>query len=156
MLESVVDKEDLPSVYEVVVSSGPMADKATVLNKIKELNGVIMKNKSRGTQYYCLLGNELAKYKLLYYERCGACASKDMYSRLACKICSKNSNMKFYFDNVKSATSYGKSHVNFLISMAKLADQYPKFARTSMSLFDIKVNMSYLSMRISKESSKWK
>ena len=43
LLESIVVEEDLPSAYEVVVSSGPRADKATVLNKIKELNGVIMK-----------------------------------------------------------------------------------------------------------------
>ena len=76
LLDSVVVREDLPSAYEVELLSGPKADKTVVLNKFKEPNGVIMKNKSRGTQYYCLLGSELAKYKLLYYERCDACASK--------------------------------------------------------------------------------
>jgi len=80
-----------------------------------------------------------------------------MYSVLACNVCINNNKSKItnYFNEVKGKTSYSKSHINFLISLAKLCSLCPKFKFTSMSLDKIKTNMKYLHDRMPLDVEFW-
>jgi len=65
-------------------------------------------------------------------------------------VCINNNKLKItnYFKQVKDKTTHSKTHINFLISLAKLCLMYPKFKLTSMSLDNIKNNMMYLRDRM--------
>jgi len=80
-----------------------------------------------------------------------------MYSVLACNVCINNNKLKItnYFKQVKDKTTYSKTHINFLISLAKLCLMYPKFKFTSMSLDKIKNNMKYLRDRMPPDVEFW-
>ena len=120
LVKSINKEEDMLVQYCRVVESDELSN-AVVEKKIKEISDIIKEYKRMGVFYYCQLGNELAKYKSLYYKRCDECInSANVYSELSCSSCQKPGN-KLFLDKVKDITDYGKSHINFLIDLSKLA-----------------------------------
>ena len=45
-------------------------DKVTIISDIKKMDNIIKQHKAKGTEYYGLLGQLLAKLKVLYYKKC--------------------------------------------------------------------------------------
>jgi len=128
-------------------------------NRIKKISVLINIHKTVGMKYYCVIGADLAYVKYLQFgTKCDKCLEEvNMYSVLACDACiNKNKcDITNYFKQVKDKTTYSKSHINFLISLAKLCSMYPKFKFTSKSLNEIKNNMKYLPDQMSLDVEFW-
>ena len=66
--------------------------------------------------------------------------------------------MKYYYADVERITGFGKSYVNFLISVSKLCQEYPKLMFVTMTTDDInnKIGLPYLRERIAHDAMFWK
>ena len=105
--------------------------------KLKEVMDVISNNNRRKNEYYAILGIELANLKFLnIYDKCQLCVTEtNMYKVLDCRTCnSKRNCMKYYYADVERITGFGKSYVNFLISVSKLCQEYPKLMFVTISI----------------------
>ena len=129
--------------------------------KLREILNEISENCRQRTEYYAILGLELANLKRLNIRIiCGACRIKtNMYEILDCQTCnSKRNPTKNYYATVKHITGYSKDYVNFLIAFGRLCHEYPRFLRVTMSTDDIKnkIGMPYLRKRIAEDATYWK
>lgn len=161
-------KESIKTDKNITFDQTDYTNKPTSLeegfNRIKNIFDVINIHKTDGMNLYCLMGAELAYAKYLQFAtRCDepkCLAEVDMYSILACTKCINKNKSKItnYFKQVdnKLSKSYTKTHINFLISFAKLCLMYPKLKFTSMPLTKIKNNMNYLSDQMSLDVDFWK
>ena len=107
------------------------------------MDNIIKQHKAKGTQYYGLLGQLLAKLKVLYYKKWYICQkdnAEDTYTILNCKHCVKNSSVSSYFSKLGSFVDYGKRYVNFLITVGKQCQLYWKFKRTAVPIGVIKTH----------------
>ena len=152
-----MEQSDLNAKYIIVEESPDKCSAAIVLKKIQELISAIKDHKSKGMQYYCQLGTELAKYKRLNFTLClkHGVGEEDMYKVLECKNCIKASGVNTKIKAVIKKIGYSRSHINFLIAMSKLCKDYPKFKYNSISLDQIKTHRSYLWTRIEKNKHDW-
>ena len=134
-------------------------DKVTIINDIKKMDNIINQHKAKGTEYYGLLGQLLAKLKVLYYKKCYICQKnnvEDTYAILDCKHCVKNSSVSSYFSELGSFVDYSKRYVNFLITVGKQCQLYSKFKRTAVPIGVIKTHISYFVDRMNEEQDFWK
>ena len=156
-----MEQSDLNDAKYIIVEKSPdKCSAAIVLKKLEELISAIKDHKSKGMQYYCQLGTELAIYKRLNFTLClkHGVGEEDMYKVLDCKNCIKASAASGVNAKIKSVIKkigYSKSHINFLIAMSKLCKVYPKFKYNSMSLDQIKTHRSYLWARIEEDKNDW-
>jgi len=127
---------------------------------IKHVNTVISKTKQKLIQYYCNLGLELIKYKLLSITKyCSKCAINQNEAALSCHACVKmksnrfelNAFMKFSCETLNCTHDW----VNFLISLGRLSKQYPKFKYVTLSLMEIKGHMKVLTTKMNAEPDFW-
>ena len=146
------------------VKSIGLDEKQMSLENIKKLDQIIKGYKCKGTKYYSQLGNELAKYKVHFLNKCGDCKKRPIedgyiYKILDCSKClkaSKSSNIKQYFEDMKTTINYGKSHISHLINLGKLGVMYPKFMNTTIPSGKMKSNLKYIRERMEEESNFWK
>ena len=132
-------------------------DKVTIISDIKKMDNIIKQHKAKGTEYYGLLGQLLAKLKVLYYKKCYICQKnnvEDTYAILDCKHYVKNSSVSSYFSELGSFVDYG--YVNFLITVGKQCQLYSKFKRTAVPIAVIKTHISYFVDRMNEEQDFWK
>jgi hypothetical protein len=125
-------------------------------------DSMIVKCKSRVMESYCMLGVELANLKFLYYvDFCANCSSSvDKYAVLLCKKCphiaSNVVGIREYFQYCESnLNKSSKSWINFLITVGMLYKQYPRLKRVAINVEELKRNISWLPIHMSKDVTFW-
>jgi hypothetical protein len=125
------------------------------LKRVKTLSKIIEKHNVLSMKLYIFLGKEFAYLKFVKFsKRCVAhVANNDIFTVITCLDCCNKNKPKisnFYKEDI----GYSKTHINFLINIAKLSEMYPKFKFTQMSLDKLKSNMKTL-LAAMKEDDYW-
>lgn len=134
------------SVENYVEAASSEQSKKMIININKELK----KQKAKNNYYNFVLGLELANLKCMFYNVvCDDCVnSVDKYAKLSCGSCGKNkantSSTRSYFQFCTVELKCTKDWINFLINLARLCKEYPKFKYCTLSLDKIKSNMKLL------------
>ena len=144
-------------VYELYVKAESTTESE---NKIREIVYKISKNACKKTEFYAILGLELANLKFLnIHNKCCSCVEEaDIYVALDCrKYNSKKNSTKAYYATVLRETQFGKAYVNFLIAFGKLCQLFPNFLNVTMTTDDInnKIGMLYLRQRMEQDAEFW-
>ena len=126
-----------PEVNEGFQNLPEGGDTRAIIERIQKLMTVIKSHKCKGMQYTCKLGLELAKYKHINFTT--PCTKHnvgkhDMYAILECKYCIKENDCKRITQVMIDTTGYSKSHINFLIAISKLCENYPKFKYNNFTI----------------------
>lgn len=125
------------------------------------LGKILLQNRVKKTEYFAILGVELANLKFLKIRnKCQACSQEmNMYKVLNCRSCnSKKNYTKDYYSTVRHITGFSKDYVNFLIAIGRICRNYPKFLRVTMSTDDVKnkIGLQYLEGQMAKDVDFWK
>ena len=138
-------------------------NKKESMKNIVMFDKMILKCKSKVIETYCMLGVELGNLKFLYYvDFCDTCSSSvDKYVVLVCKKCphiaSNAAGLKEFFKYCENSLSRSsKSYVNFLIKVGRLNKAYPRFNRVTITLDELKRNISWLTIYMSEDVTFWK
>ena len=138
-------------------------NKKESMKNIVMFNNMIIKCKSKVIESYCMSGVELAILKFWYYvDFCATCSSSvDKYVVLFCKKCphiaSNVANIREYFQYCESnLNKSSKSWINFLITVGMLYKDYPRLNRVTINLEELKRNIAWLPLYMSKDVTFWK
>ena len=138
-------------------------NKKEAMKNIEMFDSMIFRYKARVIETYCMLGVELANLKFLYYvDFCATCrSSSDKYAVLFCKKCphiaSNVVGIREFFQYCdRKLTKSSKSWINFLIKLGMLSKDYPKLKRVTCNLEEIKRNIAWLPLHMSKDDKFWK
>jgi len=121
------------------------ADIKSSVAQIKKLNYFIVKSKAKVIENNCLIGLELVNLKYKHYVHfCSNCTnSNDKYSVLSCARCkhlvSNAAGIETFFKLCKEALSKSSnSWINFLIQAGILCKEYPKLAKVTITMDELK------------------
>ena len=138
-------------------------NKKEAMKNIEMFDSIIVKCKAKVIEHYCMLGVELANLKFLFYvDFCATCrSSADKYDVLSCKKCPHiSSNVvgirEFFQYCDRKLTKSSKSWINFLIKVGMLSKEYPKLKRTTINLEELKRNIAWLPLYMSKDARFWR
>jgi len=133
--------------------SSDMTTKIKLLDAIKVLDKKIHFLKRKTLEHYISLGNLLFHLKMMYVTKCDDCLLDEEADCMLCRKCTKLSNSKGFFIDVKSVVPYVSSHINFLINIGKLGKLYSNFKNISCCVTQIRPHVNRLrsQMEIDKE-----
>jgi hypothetical protein len=134
-------------------------DKQELLVQLTEIKKNMEVYKRWGALYYDDMGYALAKLKRIYYTVCDICKRNeaDMFCIISCGRCVKASQGNTFFHDVLGilGVQYSKSHINFLIQVSGLCNDFPKFRCAVWTITDVKKYMPYLRDKIKMELNEW-
>jgi hypothetical protein len=130
-------------------------------NNLQVIMDEMLYNRCKKTEYYAILGIELANLKfLIIRSKCPSCCeATDMYIVLDCPTCNSRKNpSKQYYSTARNITKFSRDYINFLIAIGRLCRDYPKFLHATMSTDDLKnkLGLRYLLMRMTQDVEFWK
>ena len=130
-------------------------------NNLQVIMDKMLHNRCKKTEYYAILGTELANLKFLNIRsKCSSCSeATDMYIVLDCPTCNSRRNpSEPYYSTARNITKFSRDYINFLIAIGRLCRDYPKFLHVTMSTDDLKnkLGLRYLLMRMTQDGEFWK
>jgi len=145
--------DDTFNKYEPAKTENDSKEKLkSILKKIDELH------QSR-TEYQCILGLELANLKYLHLRnKCDTCSKvSNILHTVNCKTCtsSKCNNLTEFKKQSTHILKKSNDYVNFYINLAIIAASYPMFMYNTLPTREIKKNIKYFSMQMSKDIGWW-
>ena len=122
--------------------------------RVKDIINIINNNQRKMIDLYAVLGAELAKIKYRYIKTvCTQCVrTNDVYR---CITCTKNSDMKGFYEHIGGLTHYSRDYINFLIRISRMCHIYPKLLYVSVSTSDIKKNLKYIETEMEEDKQFW-
>jgi len=158
---SLIQEDQEPTTQIPFTPSTITDNKISILNKIIECSDILSRHQCRGNKFYAQIGLEMAKLKFLYIQQCDVCIlieqdPDDIFTILNCRRCAARSNTNKFFSTIKTSINYGISYTHFLISLARLCYNYPKFKQVSVPIADISKHMRFLTDRIQEDSAFWR
>ena len=134
-------------------------DKQELLVQLTEIKKNMEVYKRWGALYYDDMGYALAKLKRTYYTVCDICKRNEanMFCIISCGRCVKGSQGNTFFHDVLEilGVQYSKSHINFLIQVSGLCNDFPKFRCAVWTTTDVKKYMPYLRDKMKMELNEW-
>jgi len=132
-------------------------------NNIEALNNLITQAKANIFELYCVMGLELATLKYLsYVKKCNSCElANDKYVVLSCSTCRKlksnarNITQFFQFCRHNLAVNGSNDWINFLINIGRLSKELDKFKLVTISLNELKNNISWLRKFMLADAAFW-
>ena len=137
------------------VESSDMTTKVKLLDAIKVLNSKINLLKQQTLEHYIRLGIYLLNLKTMYVTKCEDCLQNEEIDCMLCRKCTRLSDSKGFFNDVKNVVPYVNSHINFLISIGKIGKSYSNFKYISCCVTKIRPHVTRLKMQMEVDKEFW-